>query len=93
MKPKFKQELHRETPDIHKKQDRSKQCDYCGNEVHPRKDCPAVTASCNQCGRKGHYAKACRKPSQQIQVRKVRGDTDEMFIGAIAGGTKKDNHG
>ena len=64
MKPRFKKDQRRDTPDSHKKNDRSKQCSYCGNEAHPRKDCPAAKAPCNQCEKKGHYAKVCRKPAQ-----------------------------
>ena len=34
-------------------------CDFCGNNRHPRKTCPAREAFCNKCEKKGHLAKVC----------------------------------
>lgn len=35
-------------------------CFYCGYDPHVRGKCPARNATCNLCGRKGHFAKVCR---------------------------------
>ncbi|XP_078075454.1 uncharacterized protein LOC144497885 [Mustelus asterias] len=35
-------------------------CYFCGGAKHPRQKCPAKAVVCNQCGKKGHYAKVCR---------------------------------
>lgn len=37
-----------------------RKCFFCGNEPHPRYLCPALNATCRNCGRKGHYAKVCK---------------------------------
>ena len=37
-------------------------CRYCGvSNWSPLHNCPATKVSCNKCGKKGHYAKACRQ--------------------------------
>ncbi|QQP55719.1 Uncharacterized protein FKW44_000153 [Caligus rogercresseyi] len=38
-------------------------CPFCGGKYHPRRECPASYGVCNDCGKKGHFAKACRKKS------------------------------
>ncbi|XP_078078825.1 uncharacterized protein LOC144499963 [Mustelus asterias] len=35
-------------------------CYFCSRAKHSRQQCPAKTAICSQCGKKGHYAKVCR---------------------------------
>ncbi|CAB4026663.1 Retrovirus-related Pol poly from transposon, partial [Paramuricea clavata] len=38
-----------------------KKCYYCGFKYpHDNQPCPAKSAICNDCGRKGHFAKVCR---------------------------------
>ena len=37
-----------------------KQCIFCGQAFHLRKDCPASGQSCNNCRKRGHFAVACR---------------------------------
>ncbi|KRZ59977.1 Retrovirus-related Pol polyprotein from transposon 17.6 [Trichinella nativa] len=39
---------------------RNPRCFFCGRSKHPRFQCPAREATCNECGKKGHYAKVCR---------------------------------
>ncbi|KRZ81372.1 hypothetical protein T08_4642, partial [Trichinella sp. T8] len=39
---------------------RNPRCFFCGRSKHPRFQCPAREATCNKCGKKGHYAKVCR---------------------------------
>ncbi|XP_064080951.1 uncharacterized protein LOC135197777 [Macrobrachium nipponense] len=36
-----------------------RKCFFCGGPYHIRAHCPARDSSCNKCGRKGHFAKAC----------------------------------
>lgn len=38
----------------------NQRCYFCGNRRHPRSKCPAREATCNQCGKKGHFQKVCR---------------------------------
>ena len=33
---------------------------FCGQNRHPRKNCPAREAFCNKCEKKGHFAKICQ---------------------------------
>ena len=35
-------------------------CWNCGNNRHPRSNCPARDAQCNKCNRKGHFSSLCR---------------------------------
>ncbi|KRY46189.1 Retrovirus-related Pol polyprotein from transposon 17.6 [Trichinella britovi] len=39
---------------------RNPRCFFCGRSKHPRFQCPAREATCNKCGKKGHFAKECR---------------------------------
>ena len=34
-------------------------CKYCGHGNHARSKCPARNSTCNNCGKRGHYAKVC----------------------------------
>lgn len=35
-------------------------CFFCGYAKHPRSKCPARNATCNNCGKKGHFRQVCR---------------------------------
>ncbi|XP_064082968.1 uncharacterized protein LOC135198980 [Macrobrachium nipponense] len=35
-------------------------CFFCGNNRHPRTQCPAKDAVCLKCKKQGHYARVCR---------------------------------
>ncbi|XP_072334793.1 uncharacterized protein [Scyliorhinus torazame] len=35
-------------------------CYFCGQPKHPRQRCPARSATCKSCGKKGHYAAVCQ---------------------------------
>ena len=36
-------------------------CQYCGqHRTHPRDQCPASGKECHNCGKKGHFTRACR---------------------------------
>ena len=41
-------------PPVHKK------CMYCGRDQHAREACPAKSATCRACSKRGHYAMVCR---------------------------------
>lgn len=36
-------------------------CVWCGNNTHPRDNCPAKDATCRYCEKKGHFEKVCLK--------------------------------
>lgn len=43
------------------KPDRSREtCSRCGGSPHRKEFCPAKSASCHKCKRRGHYSKVCR---------------------------------
>ncbi|KAL3245001.1 hypothetical protein MRX96_018397 [Rhipicephalus microplus] len=50
-------------------------CDFCGHPPHPRSECLARWAPCNQCRKKGHFAAVCRSNNtrrlSQIQLSAV----------------------
>ena len=35
-------------------------CFFCGNNKHPRLQCPARDAACMNCKKKGHFARVCK---------------------------------
>ena len=39
-------------------------CYFCGYTKHPRYKCPARDAMCNNCRKKGHFAKVCKAGKQ-----------------------------
>ena len=51
-------------------------CRYCtAPNWTPLYKCPATDASCNKCGKKGHYAKACRqKFNNNRTVKRLTGE-------------------
>ncbi|KRX56697.1 hypothetical protein T09_15461 [Trichinella sp. T9] len=57
---------------------RNPRCFFCGRSKHPRFQCPAREATCNKCGKKGHYAKVCRSsvsPSTTASLSTITGAT------------------
>ena len=44
----------------------SKKCYFCGNSIHNRRNCPARNCVCDNCGKKGHYAKVCRSKASTV---------------------------
>ena len=44
---------------------KGKKCFFCGYNYHNRQQCPAKEATCNNCGKTGHFSKVCqsKKPS------------------------------
>ncbi len=43
-----------------------KKCYFCGNSIHNRRNCPARNCVCDNCGKKGHYAKVCRSKASTV---------------------------
>ncbi len=58
---------------INKMEKETKKCFSCGFN-YPRTDrpCPAKDSTCNKCGKSGHFARVCKKPSQGGAERKLR---------------------
>ncbi|XP_046841983.1 uncharacterized protein LOC124436099 [Xenia sp. Carnegie-2017] len=46
-----------------------RKCYFCGGPIHNRKECPARSCVCNNCGKTGHYAKVCQ--SQAVKGTKT----------------------
>jgi hypothetical protein len=44
----------------------SKKCYFCGNYIHNRRNCPAQNCVCDNCGKKGYYAKVCRSKAPTV---------------------------
>lgn len=67
-----------------KKEDKSKKCDRCGY-VHKStgpKACPALGATCRNCGKKNHFASVCRSP--QVNTVLEEEDLTASFLGSIS---------
>ena len=53
----------------HREIDENDECGHCGTK-HPPCRCPAWKKTCDQCGKRNHFASGCRSrplPSQQAQ--------------------------
>ncbi|RVE55527.1 hypothetical protein OJAV_G00235410 [Oryzias javanicus] len=65
------------------------QCMRCGDSKgHSMQQCPAREAVCNQCRKKGHYARVCRsKKSKDMKIAMVTEDSGEdgaAFLGSMS---------
>lgn len=59
-------------------------CGKCGKSPsHPVSQCPAKSADCHNCGKRGHFGKVCRSNGN---VHEVAEDVDELFLGVVASG-------
>ncbi|CAJ1081269.1 unnamed protein product [Xyrichtys novacula] len=62
----------------------NKACGKCGKSLsHPATQCPAKSAECRNCGKRGHFGKVCRSSKA---VHEVAEDVDGLFLGALASG-------
>ena len=54
-------------------------CNKCGKN-HQHKKCPAYSAVCHKCKKKGHYKQFCLKP---VHVVSVESNKDSVFCGLV----------
>ncbi|KAJ1148087.1 hypothetical protein NDU88_000928 [Pleurodeles waltl] len=58
-------------------------CFRCGSTTHlaNSKDCPAIHAMCNNCSKKGHFAKYCRSLAKsRVKIQEVECEEDREFV-------------
>jgi len=55
-----------------------RKCFFCGGKLHAnRRSCPAVSAVCHNCSKRGHFAKVCKS--------KAKDASDDVLVGCAAG--------
>ena len=54
-------------------------CNKCGKN-HQHKKCPAYSAVCHKCKKKGHYKQFCLKPVHVVSVESIK---DSVFCGLV----------
>lgn len=59
---------------------RKRKCFFCGGQIHPRKNCPALDSICQFCNKKGHYAIVCRS---KTHVNAASLEEDSLLCGCI----------
>ncbi|KAK0145669.1 hypothetical protein N1851_015450 [Merluccius polli] len=61
-----------------------KTCHKCGKSPpHPAVQCPAKSAECHICHKRGHYGRTCRLANT---VNEVAEDMDGLFLGVVSSG-------
>jgi len=71
-------------------------CTRCGAlKYHNKRYCPAQFAVCNNCKKRGHFAKVCNASDVKRTINKVNSPDndsrdDEDYIGVISGGKESD---
>lgn len=54
-------------------------CAWCGGKrQHPRQTCPARTATCHKCDRKGHFQAVCRGVNKNVSA--VESTTEQLHL-------------
>lgn len=53
-------------------QGRRTRCPRCNNFFHRNLQCPALSRTCDVCGKRGHFAKACRSGPRTGRPKAVR---------------------
>ena len=63
----------------------SQPCTRCGKAKHPIPEkCPAKSATCHKCNRKGHYASQCLSKTVAASAHEVEADSEEeVFLGTV----------
>ena len=63
----------------------SQPCMRCGKARHPTPDkCPALSATCRKCNRKGHYGSQCLSKTVAATTQEVEaGPVEEAFLGTV----------
>lgn len=67
-------------------------CVWCGGTTHIRPSCPARTAKCYNCGKRGHFAGVYKKgtsDSRKLRVSAVAEDSDTYFVGALSDASRE----
>ena len=61
----------------------------CGKTTQPTPDkCPALSATCRKCNRKGHYASQCLSKTVAASTQEVEaGPVEEAFLGTVTSST------
>ena len=63
-------------------------CSRCGSTpTHDRSLCPAKDVSCRKCGKRGHYARACRT----AKIRVVHETEEAPFMGVVTAGERSES--
>ena len=66
-------------------------CGRCGRSPpHDRQSCPARTAVCHKCSRKGHFQSVCRSASNVAEIRENT-DPSDPFLGVVDANTVSNN--
>ena len=64
-----------------------KLCFFCGGKFHSRNLCPANGVLCNNCGKKGHFAKVCQQGKLKKTPNIAAATSFEPFLAAISAPT------
>jgi hypothetical protein len=69
----------------------AKKCHRCGRKPHVQESCPALTAVCRKCHKRGHFQVMCRTNPSSGKVQLVReGSPDQLFLGTVTGDSESD---
>ncbi|KAL1440271.1 hypothetical protein MTO96_001211 [Rhipicephalus appendiculatus] len=60
-------------------------CPFCGRASHPRTDCPARTASCYSCRKRGHFENVCCKKRRVNGKHTKKHSASSIELHAVAG--------
>ena len=67
----------------------------CGNNRHPRKNCPACEDFCNKCKKKGHFAKVCysKRSAVSAAMHQINNNASQPpFLAAFTAGVNTNYH-